>query len=406
MKKMLCFSLLAGVLSCLWIFSGGASAAPRSIGGFSKQIYQSSDLDRDARGEYELLAMKWAGLVVNEEIRRDYPLLSKALMEFNRGEQQRIRKVRWELNRDAADFRRENPLDYHPFGCGFDVQVCRADTLVFSFLQKNYTNGSGAHGLYDWQGVNYNTLTGTKISLSSVITDENALVEAICQRLRQGYPQSQFDNLEETIKACIAEDKLNWSLDPRGVTFYFNPYEIASYAEGLLTATILFAERPDLFTGYYSQTAKTYAQPFDAAYALITSLKDDERRDVIAVEGGAETVRVTVNGMTKAVAGQLTDLQPVLVHMEDGRNYLYIDGQSPDSSRQTMVIQLGRNTIRCIDTLPFSFRHTEAVSPAVIESWQFLTNPEGFYFDRSGSFTSTTQTDICAIGEKGELTFG
>jgi len=277
---------------------------------------------------------------------------------------------------------------------------------VFSFLQKDYTNGSGAHGMYGWQGVNYNTLTGTEISLSSVIKDKSALLEAICRELRQRYPQSRFDDLEEILRITAAEDKLNWTLDPRGITFYFNPYEIASYAEGLLTATILFAEQPEIFTGYYSQTAMAYAQPFDTDYALITSLKDDGRRDVIVVEGEPAAVRVTVNGKSKTVLGQLTELQPVFVHMEDGCNYIYIDGQCPDSSRQTLVIELGRKTIRCMDTVPFSFRHTEAVSPAVLESWHFLTNPNGFYFDRSGTFTTTTKTDICAIGAKGELTFG
>ena len=38
-----------------------------------------------------------------------------------------------------------------------------------------------------------------------------------------------------------------WSLDPRGISFYFNPYLIGSYAEGIFTTTIFFSERPDLF---------------------------------------------------------------------------------------------------------------------------------------------------------------
>lgn len=59
-----------------------------------------------------------------------------------------------------------------------------------------------------------------------------------------------------------------------------------------------------------------------------------------------------------------------------------------------------------MNTLPYSFRHTVAVAPEVQEYWNFLTNPNGFYIDRSGPITSTTKTDICAVGEKGELTFG
>jgi hypothetical protein len=46
------------------------------------------------------------------------------------------------------------------------------------------------------------------------------------------------------------------------------------------------------------------------------------------------------------------------------------------------------------------------VSPAVQEYWNFLTNPNGFYFDQSSGFTSTSKTDICSVNEKGTLAYG
>lgn len=405
-KKIFRLSLLLGLLVGLLSLSVTASAATRALGGFFKQVHQKCETGQDWRGEHELLLSKWAGLAVNAEIRRDYPKLAQAIEKINQREWRRIQQVQENLKKEAMAFRLNDVQYYHPLSYEFDVQLRRADTLAVSFLQKEYTGSSGVHGMYAWQGVNLSPLTGTPIPLSSVVKDKEALVNAICRQLRQDYPRSGFDDLEARLLEKASADKLNWTLDPRGITFYFNPYEIASYAEGLLMATILFREQPEIFHIAYQQTAAAYAQPFSAYYPLTTSLQDNGQRDVVEVLEYDGTVHVRLNGQDTAIPAALTDLQPVLLHMEDGRNYLYIDGNGKNSVRETLVVQLGTKSARYINTLPYSFRHTIAVAPAVQEYWNFLTNPNGFYIDRKGAFTSTTKTDICAVGEKGDLTFG
>lgn len=406
MKNTIRFGLLLGLLVGVLSLSVTVSAAPCALGGFFKQVHQKCETGRDVRGEHELLLSKWAGLAVNEDIRRDYPQLAKAIEKINQREWQRIQQAQEKLKEEAIAFRQNDVKYYHPLSYEFDVEMRRADTVAVSFLQQEYTGSSGVHGMYAWEGVNLDPLTGEPIPLSVVVKDREALVKAVCQQLRHDYPQSNFDGLESRLQEDALADKLNWTLDPRGITFYFNPYEIASYAEGLLMATILFREQPELFNIAYQQTAAAYAQPFSAYYPLTTSLNDNGRRDVIEVVQMDGAVRVRLNGQDTVIAANLTDLQPVLIHMEDGRNYLYIDGSDKDSVRQTLVVQLGAKSARYINTLPYSFRHTIAVAPAVQEYWNFLTNPNGFYIDRKGAFTSTTKTDICAVGEKGELTFG
>lgn len=403
--RLACFLWTAFFL--LSFTAAAAAAPPRAIGGFGKQVHQDSDMGKDARGEFELVHLKWAGLTANEEIRRDHPQLSAALEKINQQEWQRMQKVRAEMKVDAANFRKESPKYYHAYVYDFDVQLRRADTSVVSFLQQEYTGGSGAHGMYSWQGMNLSTLTGEPIPLSAVVRDREKLAEAICQQLRQDYPYRGFGDLDENIRDLSYKDNLNWTLDPRGITFYFNPYEIASYAEGLLMATILFEEQPDLFQWNYRQQPGAYAQPFPADYNLMTSLRDNGKRDEIHVCSQDGAIHVDLNGReAEFLQAELTDPQPVLVHMGDGRNYLYIDGMGQDTSRKTLVVELGRKAVRYVNVLPYSFRHTEAVSPAVQVHWNFLTNPHGFYFDKAAPIISTSHTDICAVGEKGELTFG
>lgn len=408
MAKAFRLAVFLWVAFFLLVFTAAADAATlRAIGGFGKQVHQDNDMGKDARGEFELVHLKWAGLTVNEEIRRDYPQLSAALEKINQQEWQRMQKVRAEMKEDAALFRKDSPKYYHAYVYDFDVQVRRADTAVFSFLQQEYTGGSGAHGMYSWQGVNLSPLTGAPIPLAAVIRDRERLAEAICLQLRQDYPRSAFGDLDETIRELAYKDKLNWTLDPRGITFYFNPYEIASYAEGLLMTTILFAEQPDLFQWTYRQQPGAYAQPFPADYELTTSLRDNGKRDVLHVCSQDGAIHVGWNGReAEFLQAELQDPQPVLVHMEDGRNYLYIDGMNQDTSRKTLVVELGRKSVRYVNVLPYSFRHTQAVSPVVQVHWNFLTNPNGFFFDKTSPIISTSHTDICAVGEKGELTFG
>ncbi len=405
-KRCLAWAVFTAILA-LAFSTTYAEAAPRAISGFFKQVRQYNDMDRDGRGEYELLHMSFAGLGVNKEIRAAYPLLTQTIERMNKKEWQDAQNARTRMKVEAAAFRQENPNYYHPFGYATDVLMRRADTMAVSYLQYNYTGGSGVHGMYAWHGVNLNTVTGTELPLETVITDQAALAEAICERLRQDYPQSSFDKLEETISRRAAEGTLNWTLDPQGITFYFNPYEIASYAEGLLTATILFKEKPALFQSAFCETPAAYALPFIGYYPVVTSLKDNSQRDVISLRFTDKAVYVKVNDVEEALPVPLKDLEPVLIHMEDGRNYLYIDGLEPGTSvRKTLAVQIGSHSVRYIDTLPYSFRQTIAVSPAVQEYWNFLTNPNGFYFDQSSGFTSTSKTDICSVNEKGTLAYG
>ena len=401
------------VASFLWTvcftlaYIANVDAAPRAIGGFFKQVNQYNDMDRDEQGEYQLFHMSFAGLGVNEEIRAAYPLLTQTIEKINQKEWQYAQRTRARMKKEAAGYRQESPEYYHPFEYDTDILMRRADTMAVSFLQYSYTGGSGVHGMYAWHGVNLNTVTGTELPLETVITDQAALAEAICERLRRDYPQNTFEHLERTIAQRIAEGTIDWTLDPQGITFYFNPYEIASYADGLLTATILFNEKPALFHSTYCNTPAAYAQPFIDYHPIVTSLKNNDQRDVISLRSTQEAVYVKVNGIEEAIPVPLENLKPVLIHMEDGKNYLYIDGLEPGTSfRKTLAVQIGSHSINYLETLPYSFRHTIAVSPAVQEYWNFLTNPNGFYFDHSSSFTSDSKTDICAIGPKGQLTFG
>ena len=396
-------ALLGAGLVAAMVAGNLAEAAPQAIGGFFKQIRQQSFMDRDEQGEHEVLYQRFAGLAVDKELRERFPKLSAAIEQRTAADWARMQKDSVGMKAEAVQFRRESPNYYHPFAQNMDVIMRRADDAVVSYLEMEYENGAGAHGMYGWQGVNLNTMTGEEIALSAVVKDMGRFTDIIIAQLKKEHPEASFFDMETQVRKYALQGKLNWTLDPRGVTVYFNPYAIAAYAEGLLQTTVLFQEQPQLFNEAYLETAEVYAQPFPHYYPLITSLKDNGRRDVLSVNQGEGKVTVTLNGRKTDFAAALTNLQPVLVHMQNKDNYLYIDGQTQEGSRQTLVLKVEKGKVRHVGTLPYTFMHTIAVSPAEQQYWRFMTNPDGFYIDRAAKPGSSSTTDICAVGSDGQL---
>lgn len=405
-KMKVCSLVCASLLSLGTLAATQAEAAPRALVGFFKQIHQSNDMGRDEKGEHELLHQNFAGLAVDAELRKLHPELGAAIEARTKADWDRAQRNRKAMTKEANDFRKAVPDNYRPFTQDVDVLMRRADDYVVSYLEMEYTDTGGAHGMYGWQGVNLITDTGEELSLFHVVKDTGKLTELIIDQLKKDYPDAPFFDLEKTVRRLALQGELNWTIDPRGLTFYFNPYAIAPYSEGLLTATILFKEHPQIFNEYYLDTAPEYAQPFPSYYKLVTSLNDSATRDTISVWGGVGKLHVVLNGTDTAWEVPWTDLKPVLVHMKDKRNYLYIDGCNPEGVRQTIVFKLSRGKVLHVGTLPYTFLHTIVVSPAEQHYYQFLTNPEGFYFDRSAGPGHSTKTDICGVGEDGLLTYG
>ncbi len=403
------FALFCASLLTLGSLAAGHTegAAPRALDGFFKQVRQQNDMGKDERGEYELLHQKWAGLAVDEDLRKSHPELAAAIERRTKADWERVQKNRREMTKEAKQFRQEVSSDYYrSYYQDMDVQMRRADEYVVSYLEMESTYSGGAHGMYAWHGVNLNSLSGEEIALSHVVKDTGKLTELIIKRLEKDYAHAYFEDTATNVRSYALQGKLNWTLDPRGITFYFNPYDIAPYAAGLLTVTILYQEAPQLFHESYLQVPQEYAQPFPSDYPLITSLGDNGRRDMLEVSDLGEKLAVVVNGQQTEWDTALKDLQPVLIHMKDKKNYLYVDGRTEDGSRQTVVFGIKNGKVQHIGTLPYTFRHVISVAPAEQEFWRFLTNPSGFRIDRNATAGNPSKTDICAVGADGQLTFG
>ncbi len=133
------------------------------------------------------------------------------------------------------------------------VRVRRADSVVVSLLSFHNAYTGGAHGNYGFSGETYDTQTGKLLTLDDVITDTSRLPALIEEKLKTDYADINFwsdMNIEQLTP--------RWTLDAHGITFYYDPYALASYGDGAQAVTLTFAEFPDLFYDKYKTAAKNY----------------------------------------------------------------------------------------------------------------------------------------------------
>ena len=136
------------------------------------------------------------------------------------------------------------------------VLVRRADAKAVSLVTLYAEYVGGPHVNYSYDATNFDAETGEEIALESLLTDEGAetLNERIGTELDELYPDS-------TPGQRVAEYELEdytFSIEPDGVTFWFNPGEIAGTGAGLLTARLYFHRDYDILDDTYEHADSSW----------------------------------------------------------------------------------------------------------------------------------------------------
>ncbi|WP_297967331.1 DUF3298 and DUF4163 domain-containing protein [uncultured Anaerovibrio sp.] len=289
---------------------------------------------RDGDGDGDLLwSSKTLVNMVGSGKEKGVAALQDSLWEYNKRANEEYKAVRDKMLKNAKaekELRRaDGSFFFGPYENLTDVYVRRADTNVTSLLEFYHSYEGGVHGMYAVFGRNFDSKTGRELELTDVFTDANMLVGAIEAQLRRDYPNASFmtdgDKLmERMVEHMILEDKISWSLDPCGATFYFNPYMIGSYAEGIFNATILFDDYPGLFREKYAAMPAVYCMEL-FPYLPVRTCFADGSSTAITVGGTDSGIRVEAGGEQLFDSGYSGIIRPILVSMADGRRYIYVD---------------------------------------------------------------------------------
>ncbi|AKD56101.1 RsiV family protein [Spirosoma radiotolerans] len=103
----------------------------------------------------------------------------------------------------------------------------------------------GAHPNSNLSFYNFDRKTGQMLTLTDMVSDTTALLDLVEKAFREQQQVMPQNNLEE--RGYFLRDgrfflPANVGMSPRGMVFYYNPYEIAAYAVGPIQVTVPYTQ--------------------------------------------------------------------------------------------------------------------------------------------------------------------
>ena len=294
---------------------------------------EEKDLTLIASGSYDTVRL-------TEEAAMNNVYLNKAIEIENDLIAERYEKSFAEVKEAAENAIAEQREDTEEFPVGNmegKIIPVRCDQTVLSFYEVSSVYYPGAaHGSIGYSGYNYNPENGAQITLAEVFTDPAALKPVVAKYLRAQADGSPVEDAEDALQFYFDEgnmDALTWVIDQDGVTFLFAPSDIAPYAMGTLEARIYFDREPSLFTGNYGSSKEGYVKPLSPYTEMTVDLDGDGSDEKLSVTGTYEEgneiyaysgIQVCVGDQVCTTELYCFSMQPSFVHIEDGRNYVYV----------------------------------------------------------------------------------
>ena len=212
--------------------------------------------------------------------------------------------------------------------CALDVR--RADSVAVSLLSVEGPAGTLDTAVFD-------AATGARLGLDDVVTDQGRLdlVDQAVARLTDKYPEVDADTVRDHLLAAANDRSLDWTLDPQGISFYLDAADVSSWGQGLLTVLVPFdGEGAGLVDEGYAAVPTQYAIPFGTSVPLSFDFGTRTVQELRVVPtwsdetGACERLTFYLDEESTEVSLHSYETTPVLVHMGEGEDYLYLEGIS------------------------------------------------------------------------------
>ena len=238
-------------------------------------------------------------------------------------------------------------------------------------------------------------MIGKQLELSDVVEDVADVAEMVAEELEQTREErGLYEDLNLKDMWQEADYEPAWVMDYQGITFFFNPYEIAPYAYGIQTVTIPIKGNEKLFTKEYRVIPEAYAMEVPLNSDFYYDLDGDGTLEAVSVISYSsenevyekQTIRIDQKELlTEEVNGFNVD--PVLLHCADGSNYLYIENGLLNDYGQLSVYCLDKKQVEKV-TLAYYAWHFESEEGDPVGQY-VVTDPEDFLLDVHTDILST-----------------
>ncbi len=208
-------------------------------------------------------------IMMDDEWESIYPALYKTLKDEAQKEMESFDKWADQTTSEAKgqyeDCAQNGYSFYGPFSDEDELMVKRSDSIVFSVYSYNSEYTGGVHGMYGANGQNYDVESGKKLDIGDVVTvPESELNKIILEKLHEIEEyEGQFSLAEDSglsdykynavfdLDSGVYEYEYKWYFAGDGLHIIFNPYEIASYADGMQDIVIGYEEHDGLIADKY-----------------------------------------------------------------------------------------------------------------------------------------------------------
>lgn len=149
---------------------------------------------------------------------------------------------RAEMEKEAA----QNQFELNPFGLASDYKVAYNNHGLLSLYIDQYEYTGGAHGMTYRTPYNIDLKDGPDIKLADVFKPGSNYKEAIDKAIQAEIAKNPEGYFEPEMGFQGIEDDQPFTLQPGGITIYFQLYDIAPYAFGIPEFDIPFTQFGDM----------------------------------------------------------------------------------------------------------------------------------------------------------------
>ncbi len=289
-----------------------------------------------------LVRSEYTDVTLDETMEKTYPLLAKTLAETSVMRKRTMEEEKDNLIATATDEFENNNEAFSTYVSTLDVQVRRADSVAVSILEDYGTEGSRS-----FNGLNYETESGKELGLADVFIDTSEISATVEKEImsRIGEDEPAGDTAVVEYFKNTSEDSITWTLDYNGVTFYFNPGDIAPTNFGIQVVTVTFAKYPDLFNKKYTIVPDGYIVSLPVGSSFFADLNNDGKCDELIVSGYYDkedryyyTLGIYTEYSDYEVDWFAYDLNSYYVKTADGDSFLYVFSATSEAEDRKMTL--------------------------------------------------------------------
>jgi len=360
------------------------------------RTYCYSDWD----GDFEMFRSYWTDISFYGNAKAPGRNIAKALTGYSRERSNEFGNTRKRLlSRAKSDWRerKEKGMSaspfYGPYWFAGGIRVHRADSAAVSFLEDSIMHEGGTHSRSVISGRNFDSRTGKELQLSDIFINKHVLAEALkkqmkADRIHESFMENNEQALEENVDQMTKDGSLIWTLEARGISFYFTPYMLGgTYADDAYFTTLFFTEYPDIFKKNERTGEFVWRGPqgycMDLQPYVAVRLSGGPRSEKLKVSHENDRIVIEHNGTEYRNDLKAVEIYPTFVRCSDGRKYLYVDYEEPvgkysAAAYRLYVYDLNGASPAFVGAYSMT-RLASSLKDTAARQWYVMSDPDGFY---------------------------